>query len=113
MPLLACAFERGWARMVCVCACDARRIADVIIALPAGPVCRPPCIHGGKAPGERSTVQVVSKSDEALSTSTPGSTAPGTGRWIPVSLAVFASAWGGNEFTPLLVMYRQDRKSVV
>ncbi|MCB1296393.1 MAG: MFS transporter [Gordonia sp.] len=50
----------------------------------------------------------MSKSDEALSTSTPGSTAPGTGRWIPVSLAVFASAWGGNEFTPLLVMYRQD-----
>ena len=37
---------------------------------------------------------------------TPATT--GTGRWIPVSLAVFASAWGGNEFTPLLVMYRQD-----
>ncbi|GAB89065.1 MFS transporter [Gordonia rhizosphera] len=31
-----------------------------------------------------------------------------TGRWKPVSLAVFAAAWGGNEFTPLLVMYRQD-----
>ncbi|MEO9329685.1 MFS transporter [Gordonia aurantiaca] len=27
--------------------------------------------------------------------------------WSAVSLAVFASAWGGNEFTPLLVMYRQ------
>src|SRR5690606_27383636 len=27
--------------------------------------------------------------------------------WPAVSLAVFATAWGGNEFTPLLVMYRQ------
>lgn len=27
--------------------------------------------------------------------------------WAAVSAAVFASAWGGNEFTPLLVMYRQ------
>ncbi|MBM7279928.1 MFS transporter [Gordonia rubripertincta] len=27
--------------------------------------------------------------------------------WPAVSLAVFAAAWGGNEFTPLLVMYRQ------
>lgn len=27
--------------------------------------------------------------------------------WPAVVLAVFASAWGGNEFTPLLVMYRQ------
>ncbi|MDR2280301.1 MAG: MFS transporter, partial [Gordonia sp. (in: high G+C Gram-positive bacteria)] len=26
--------------------------------------------------------------------------------WPAVSLAVFAAAWGGNEFTPLLVMYR-------
>ncbi|MBE7195083.1 MFS transporter [Gordonia polyisoprenivorans] len=28
--------------------------------------------------------------------------------WPAVALAVFASAWGGNEFTPLLVMYRQS-----
>lgn len=27
--------------------------------------------------------------------------------WLGVALAVFVSAWGGNEFTPLLVMYRQ------
>ena len=27
--------------------------------------------------------------------------------WPAVALAVFATAWGGNEFTPLLVMYRQ------
>ena len=27
--------------------------------------------------------------------------------WPAVSLAVFATAWGGNEFTPLLMMYRQ------
>lgn len=28
--------------------------------------------------------------------------------WPAVALAVFASAWGGNEFTPLLVLYRQN-----
>ncbi|WP_210414923.1 MFS transporter [Microlunatus elymi] len=28
-------------------------------------------------------------------------------RWIGVALALFAVAWGGNQFTPLLVMYRQ------
>lgn len=27
-------------------------------------------------------------------------------RWLPVAAAMFAIAWGGNEFTPLLVMYR-------
>lgn len=27
--------------------------------------------------------------------------------WPAVALAVFATAWGGNEFTPLLVMYRE------
>ncbi|WP_040524558.1 MFS transporter [Gordonia effusa] len=29
------------------------------------------------------------------------------GYWAAVAAALFASAWGGNEFTPLLVMYRQ------
>ncbi|AZG47472.1 MFS transporter [Gordonia insulae] len=38
---------------------------------------------------------------------TPTPDRPGA-RWLPVSMAVFAAAWGGNEFTPLLVMYRQD-----
>ena len=41
-------------------------------------------------------------------------TAPGPGRvvegsarrWLAVASATFAIAWGGNEFTPLLVMYR-------
>lgn len=28
--------------------------------------------------------------------------------WPAVALAVFTTAWGGNEFTPLLVMYRQN-----
>ena len=28
------------------------------------------------------------------------------GRWLAVAAATFAIAWGGNEFTPLLVMYR-------
>ncbi|SIR62711.1 MFS transporter [Williamsia sterculiae] len=27
-------------------------------------------------------------------------------RWLAVALTVFAIAWGGNEFTPLLVMYK-------
>lgn len=27
--------------------------------------------------------------------------------WLTVCIALFAVAWGGNEFTPLLVMYRQ------
>lgn len=27
-------------------------------------------------------------------------------RWLAVAAATFAVAWGGNEFTPLLVMYR-------
>jgi MFS family permease len=26
--------------------------------------------------------------------------------WLPVALAVFVCGWGGNQFTPLLVMYR-------
>ncbi|MFW0789403.1 MFS transporter [Gordonia sp. CPCC 205333] len=30
-----------------------------------------------------------------------------SGYWAAVAAALFASAWGGNEFTPLLVMYRQ------
>ncbi|OZC92976.1 MFS transporter [Rhodococcus sp. 06-418-1B] len=29
-------------------------------------------------------------------------------RWILVSAAMFAVAWGGNEFTPLLVMYKLE-----
>jgi len=27
--------------------------------------------------------------------------------WLPVAAVMFAVAWGGNEFTPLLVLYRQ------
>ena len=27
--------------------------------------------------------------------------------WLPIAASMFAIAWGGNEFTPLLVMYRQ------
>lgn len=43
-----------------------------------------------------------------LTTTKPADGTRTRGRdWIPVSLAVFAAAWGGNEFTPLLVMYRQ------
>ncbi|MFJ7723589.1 MFS transporter, partial [Rhodococcus erythropolis] len=28
--------------------------------------------------------------------------------WLTVAASMFAAAWGGNEFTPLLVMYRLD-----
>lgn len=31
---------------------------------------------------------------------------PTTRAWFPVAAAMFAIAWGGNEFTPLLVMYK-------
>lgn len=33
--------------------------------------------------------------------------AVGRRAWLPVAASVVAIAWGGNEFTPLLVMYRQ------
>lgn len=33
-------------------------------------------------------------------------TGRGSRRWLAVAAATFAIAWGGNEFTPLLVMYR-------
>ncbi len=44
--------------------------------------------------------------DTAVDTPTPSRSriAP----WALVSAAMFAVAWGGNEFTPLLVMYRLD-----
>lgn len=32
----------------------------------------------------------------------------GRGRWWGVAVAIFAIAWGGNEFTPLLVMYKNS-----
>jgi hypothetical protein len=28
-------------------------------------------------------------------------------RWLPVGLALFVVAWGGNQFTPLMVLYRE------
>lgn len=31
-------------------------------------------------------------------------------RWLAVAAATFAIAWGGNEFTPLLVMYREGER---
>ncbi|MCP2296151.1 putative arabinose efflux permease, MFS family [Nocardia amikacinitolerans] len=36
----------------------------------------------------------------------PAEAPTGTRRWWGVAAAVFAIAWGGNEFTPLLVMYK-------
>lgn len=37
----------------------------------------------------------------------PGRVEPVTPRWTGVGAALFAVAWGGNQFTPLLTMYRQ------
>ena len=49
-----------------------------------------------------------------LGGTTPPGTGPATTRarwwdapWLAVGASMFAIAWGGNEFTPLLVMYRQ------
>ena len=33
---------------------------------------------------------------------------PGHLAWPAVAAAMFAAAWGGNEFTPLLVLYRSS-----
>ena len=41
----------------------------------------------------------------------PWSTAPWlTAPWLRVAATLFAVAWGGNEFTPLLVMYRAENQ---
>ncbi len=42
-----------------------------------------------------------------MTTTAPASSATGTRPWLPVALGMLAVAWGGNEFTPLLVMYRE------
>lgn len=34
-------------------------------------------------------------------------TRTGATAWLPVGLALFTVAWGGNQFTPLMVMYRE------
>ena len=42
-----------------------------------------------------------------MTTTAPAPSATGTRPWLPVALGMLAVAWGGNEFTPLLVMYRE------
>ncbi|MGV9255225.1 MFS transporter [Streptomyces sp. NPDC003697] len=37
----------------------------------------------------------------------PPAFAPRPGSWRPVAAAMFACGWGGNQFTPLLLMYRR------
>ncbi|MGX1809485.1 MFS transporter [Nocardia sp. NPDC055321] len=44
----------------------------------------------------------------ALTTAAPATGARTDRAWIGVAAAIFAIAWGGNEFTPLLVMYKRD-----
>ena len=47
-------------------------------------------------------------SDPTSEASAPGaSAAVGPRAWLAVAAVMFAVAWGGNEFTPLLVMYRE------
>ncbi|WAP54832.1 MFS transporter [Streptomyces sp. S465] len=37
----------------------------------------------------------------------PPATPPRSGAWRPVAAAMFVCGWGGNQFTPLLLMYRR------
>lgn len=45
--------------------------------------------------------------DAAAATPGAGTTTVGTRTWLRVGALMCAVAWGGNEFTPLLVMYRE------
>ncbi|MFF1529006.1 MFS transporter [Cellulomonas sp. NPDC058312] len=45
--------------------------------------------------------------DAAAATPGAGTTTPGARTWLRVGALMCAVAWGGNEFTPLLVMYRE------
>lgn len=42
-----------------------------------------------------------------------GGSSPGQPGWAAAAFAVFACGWGGNQFTPLLVMYREAGWSVL
>ena len=37
----------------------------------------------------------------------PRPAAPSRARWAPVAAAMFCCGWGGNQFTPLLIMYKE------
>lgn len=51
----------------------------------------------------------MSLATSSLPVSVPtAATSPRLAPWLRVSAAVFAVAWGGNEFTPLLVTYRLE-----
>ncbi|MCB7137444.1 MFS transporter [Cellulosimicrobium marinum] len=54
----------------------------------------------------RPTAAGTEASEEASEETGRGSRV-GHRAWLPVALTMFAVAWGGNEFTPLLVMYRE------
>ncbi|MFT3898905.1 MAG: MFS transporter [Gordonia sp. (in: high G+C Gram-positive bacteria)] len=49
----------------------------------------------------------------ATPTAPPRTTTIGASAWAPVGAALFVSAWGGNQFTPLLIMYKQEGLSKV
>ena len=67
---------------------------------------------------EAPTPQPDAPTDTDTTESTEGAASPGspsrfadaplsTRAWFPVAGSMIAVAWGGNEFTPLLVMYRE------
>ena len=51
--------------------------------------------------------------DMALTLRSDRRTRNGRAAWLPVAVAMFCCGWGGNQFTPLLVMYRDAGYSVL
>ncbi|MGB4776990.1 MFS transporter [Microbacterium sp.] len=76
----------------------------------------PPAAKPARVP-QQAASDTPASDTPASRPSVPGTAASGTAPapvprthlapWLSVSAALFAVAWGGNEFTPLLVMYRQ------
>ncbi|MBC7441431.1 MAG: MFS transporter [Ramlibacter sp.] len=54
------------------------------------------------------TTEILGAPASATTSSTATGSAAGPRFWLAPAAAIFAVAWGGNEFTPLLVMYRQS-----
>ena len=91
----------------CACARVMRVIADVIIALPAGPVCRPPAFTVAKHLASdlgSSRVQSRMRRCRPRRPAAPHPE-PAAGSRLPRRVRVGV---GRQQFTPLLVMYRQD-----
>lgn len=62
-----------------------------------------------RAPGDRSVPGLnhpATSATQVVQSPGVGTPAPRIPHWIKVAAALFAVAWGGNQFTPLLVMYK-------